>query len=275
MPLFTCQAVLFDLDGVLVDSTPCVTRVWTTWANEHGLDPDHVVHVAHGQRAIETVRKVAPQLDAEREFRNIEQMELEDTEGLRVLPGARELLEALPTERFTIVTSGTRRLATKRLKTVGLPVPANMVTADEVMHVASPIPSLTLQAQLPSALAAVIAWCLRTRPRELPLPSLPAHRSLEFRPRTRWKNSRAPLPSFHHCRRSSSAESTRAVSFSSTLTSARDDFANARLQLSVRTVWGSTHDWSQTSSSGFNASKLMHRLVPPEPARALVGTPRR
>lgn len=132
MPLFTCQAVLFDLDGVLVDSTPCVTRVWTTWANEHGLDPDHVVHVAHGQRAIETVRKVAPQLDAEREFRNIEQMELEDTEGLRVLPGARELLEALPTERFTIVTSGTRRLATKRLKTVGLPVPANMVTADEV-----------------------------------------------------------------------------------------------------------------------------------------------
>lgn len=132
MPLLTCQAVLFDLDGVLVDSTPCVTRVWTAWANEHGLDPDYVVHVAHGQRAIETIRKVAPQLDAEREMRRVEQMELDDTDGLRALPGASELLAALPPGRYTIVTSGTRKLATKRLQTVGLPVPPNMVTADDV-----------------------------------------------------------------------------------------------------------------------------------------------
>jgi mannitol-1-/sugar-/sorbitol-6-phosphatase len=132
MPRLACCAVLFDLDGVLVDSTPCVTRVWTAWANQHGLDPDYVVHVAHGQKAIETVRKVAPQLNAEREFHIIEHMELDDTDGLRVLPGARELLAALSPERYTIVTSGTRRLATKRLQVVGLPVPANMVTADEV-----------------------------------------------------------------------------------------------------------------------------------------------
>lgn len=134
MPLFTCQAVLFDLDGVLVDSTPCVTRVWTAWANQHGLDPVYVVHVAHGQKAIETVRKVAPQLEAEREFRLIEQMELDDTDGLRLLPGAKELLSAIPRNRYTIVTSGTRRLATKRLQTVGLPVPANMISADEVAN---------------------------------------------------------------------------------------------------------------------------------------------
>ncbi len=132
MPLFTCQAVLFDLDGVLVDSTPCVTRVWTTWANAHGVDPVYVVHVAHGQKAIETVHKVAPQLDAEREFRSIEQMELDDTDGLRLLPGAKELLKAIPRNRYTIVTSGTRQLATKRLQTVGLPVPANIISADEV-----------------------------------------------------------------------------------------------------------------------------------------------
>lgn len=134
MPLFTCQAVLFDLDGVLVDSTPCVTRVWTAWADKHGLAPDYVVHVAHGQRAIETVRTVAPQLDAEREFRIIEQMELDDTDGLRLLPGAKELLSAIPRNRYTIVTSGTRRLATKRLQSVGLPVPANMISADEVVN---------------------------------------------------------------------------------------------------------------------------------------------
>src|SRR5580704_4005934 len=103
MPSFCCQAILFDLDGVLVDSTPCVTRVWRAWARENGLDPEYVVHVAHGQRTIETVRKVAPQLDAQRETDLLEQRELNDTDGLRVLPGARELLAALPPERYTIV----------------------------------------------------------------------------------------------------------------------------------------------------------------------------
>ena len=134
VPLLTCQAVLFDLDGVLVDSTPCVTRVWTQWASHHGLDPERVANTAHGQKAIETVRKVTPQLDAEHEFRIIERMELADTDGLRVLPGAKGLLSAIPPERYTIVTSGTRRLATKRLHTVGLPVPSNMISADEVSN---------------------------------------------------------------------------------------------------------------------------------------------
>jgi len=134
MPLLTCQAVLFDLDGVLVDSTPCVARVWMAWANQHGLDPDYVVHTAHGQKAIETIRKVAPQLDAEHEFRIVEKMELDDTEGLRLLPGAKELLSALPPNRYTIVTSGSRGLAIKRLQTVGLPIPSNMISADEVSN---------------------------------------------------------------------------------------------------------------------------------------------
>lgn len=132
MPSFACQAILFDLDGVLVDSTPCVTRIWSAWAREHGLDPEHVVHVAHGQRTIETVRMVAPHLDAQAETDRIEQREIEDTDGLRVLPGAKALLDTLPPERYTIVTSGTRQLATKRLQVAGLPVPSRMVTADDV-----------------------------------------------------------------------------------------------------------------------------------------------
>jgi mannitol-1-/sugar-/sorbitol-6-phosphatase len=134
MPSFACQAILFDLDGVLVDSTPCVTRVWKAWAREHGLDPDYVVHVAHGQRTIETVRTVAPELDAQQETNGIELQELNDTDGLRVLPGAKELLASLALGRYTIVTSGTRQLAVKRLQVAGLPVPARMITADDVQR---------------------------------------------------------------------------------------------------------------------------------------------
>lgn len=129
---FPCKGILFDLDGVLVDSTPCVTRVWSSWAQGHGLDPTYVVEVAHGQRTIETVRKVAPLLDAQHETDRIERLEIDDTVGLQVLPGAQELLAALPPGRFTIVTSGTRRLASKRLRVAGLPVPDTMVTADDV-----------------------------------------------------------------------------------------------------------------------------------------------
>ncbi len=134
MRSLSCEAILFDLDGVLVDSTPCVTRVWTAWARGLGLDPERVVQVAHGQRTIETVRIVAPHLDAQEETNRIEQMEINDTDGLRALPGAVELLATLPPERYAIVTSGTRRLATKRLQVAGLPVPATMITADDVIR---------------------------------------------------------------------------------------------------------------------------------------------
>jgi mannitol-1-/sugar-/sorbitol-6-phosphatase len=134
MLTFSCEAILFDLDGVLVDSTPCVTRVWSAWAQEHGLDVEHVVHVAHGRPTIATVREVAPHLDAQRETDQIEQREIDDTDGLRVLPGAKELLAKLPPGRYTIVTSGTRKLATRRLQVAGLPVPANMITADDITN---------------------------------------------------------------------------------------------------------------------------------------------
>lgn len=134
MPSFRCEAILFDLDGVLVDSTQCVARIWANWAREHGLDPDYIVHVTHGMRTIELVRQVAPQLDAQAETDKIEQQELNDTDGLLVLPGAKELLHALPPDRYTVVTSGTRRLATKRLQVAGLPVPSQMITSDEVTH---------------------------------------------------------------------------------------------------------------------------------------------
>lgn len=132
MPCFEPEGILFDLDGVLIDSTPSVTRVWHRWAEEHGYDPATVIHVAHGRRAIETVEYFAPHLDSAAELLEIERRELADTEGLTVFAGVRELLRTLPDDLWTVVTSGTRALARKRLSVGGLPVPSHLVSADDV-----------------------------------------------------------------------------------------------------------------------------------------------
>ena len=129
-----CKAVLFDLDGVLVDSTAAVERVWRAWALEHHLGPAPVIEHAHGRRSIETIRVMAPELDAERENLKVESMEIEDKEGVVALPGAAELLRALPPDRCAIVTSATRPLAEARLQYAGLPLPRNLVSADDVVH---------------------------------------------------------------------------------------------------------------------------------------------
>jgi len=132
--IFTAQALLFDLDGVLVDSAPAVERTWRTWARLHGLDPARAVEQAHGRRSIETIRALAPDLDAATENKIVEEMEIEDRAGVTALPGAMEMLYGLPPNRYTIVTSATRALASARLGYAGLPVPARMVTADDVME---------------------------------------------------------------------------------------------------------------------------------------------
>lgn len=132
MVTLTCQAVLFDLDGVLVDSTPAVARVWTRWAVAHGIDPQRAIAHAHGRRSIETVRALAPELNAAEENLRVEQMEIEDKEGVTALPGAALLLTTLPQNRFAIVTSATRPLARARIGYAGLPLPEHLVTADDV-----------------------------------------------------------------------------------------------------------------------------------------------
>jgi mannitol-1-/sugar-/sorbitol-6-phosphatase len=132
--IFSAKAILFDMDGVLMDSTPSVERVWRVWAQAHGLDPESVAAQAHGRRSIETIRAVAPGLDAQKENVIVEQREIDDKEGVTALPGAAELLVNLPDDRLAIVTSATRPLAVARLGYAGLSVPRHMITAEDVVH---------------------------------------------------------------------------------------------------------------------------------------------
>jgi mannitol-1-/sugar-/sorbitol-6-phosphatase len=134
MTLITCSALLFDLDGVLIDSTPAVIRVWTRWAIAHGFDPDEVVRRAHGRPSIATIREYLPESDYEAENSEVERGEIADLNSVVPLPGARELLSALPSDRWTIVTSCTRPLAEVRLRAAGLPIPERLLTCDDVKN---------------------------------------------------------------------------------------------------------------------------------------------
>jgi mannitol-1-/sugar-/sorbitol-6-phosphatase len=134
MTLIQCSAVLFDMDGVLVDSTPAVARVWTSWALEHGLVPDEVVRQAHGRPSLATIIELLPHGDHAAENNEVERREIEDIADVIALPGALTLLRSIPQNRWAVVTSATRALAEVRLRAAGLPVPSHLVTASDLQR---------------------------------------------------------------------------------------------------------------------------------------------
>jgi sugar-phosphatase len=129
----SAAAFLFDMDGTLIDSSQAMRRVWSRWAARHGLDVADFYSILHGVRAADTIRRLAvPGLDPEAEARLIERDEVEDVEGVAPIEGAAAFLAAIPEGRWTIVTSAPPALARARLGAAGLPVPATIVTGDEV-----------------------------------------------------------------------------------------------------------------------------------------------
>jgi len=134
MKRFECQAILFDLDGVLVDSTAYIEDQWRRWARARGLEPEPFLQVCHGRRAVETIRLAAPDLDAEAEVAGFKPEDVGTSVSLGPMEGAARLLGTLPTERWAVATSGPRLMATARLRQAGLPVPSVLVCAEDVLH---------------------------------------------------------------------------------------------------------------------------------------------
>ena len=129
------QGLLFDMDGVLISSIGSVVRCWHRWCEMYGVPDGEHFEVPHGKRAVDIVRMLKPEFDeaeVAEGLRVIEDMEIEDTEGLTVLPGVKDLLRRLPAERWAIVTSATHRLLLGRLAAAGLPIPERIISGDMV-----------------------------------------------------------------------------------------------------------------------------------------------
>lgn len=132
MSTLNCQAILFDLDGTLVESTFFIERLWQDWGLRHGVTPQRMSEVMHGRPAVEIIHIVAPHLSIKDEIYALETDEISRMEGMRTYAGARELLSSLPPRQWAIVTSGSVRVATARLNYANLPRPEVFVTADDV-----------------------------------------------------------------------------------------------------------------------------------------------
>ncbi len=128
----TAGAVLFDVDGVLVDSYPAYRRIWSRWAVRRRLDPDLVWSQTHGRRPIDTIAVVAPQLDAEAEYRLVRQIMAEEGDAFPVYPDAAAVLRLLQGRRWGVVTSGRAPTVLQRLRAGGLPDPPVLVDSSQV-----------------------------------------------------------------------------------------------------------------------------------------------
>lgn len=129
---FDVDAVLFDIDGTLVDSTPAVARTWETWSARNGLDPQEVLSVCHGRRAQDTVAMFLPPAERAAAEKELLELELADMDGVVALPGVMKLLAALPPECWAAVTSGAGVLMRARLAAADLPAPQVLVAAEDV-----------------------------------------------------------------------------------------------------------------------------------------------
>jgi sugar-phosphatase len=132
MTEFHCEAVLFDCDGVLVDSELSTVAAWTRWAHDFDIEPERVMAVMQGRRSEDTIAEFLPEPMRVAAEQRIDEYEIGDAASVRAIPGALELVRAMPRGCWAVVTSGNVALATARLTAAGLSLPEVLVTADDV-----------------------------------------------------------------------------------------------------------------------------------------------
>lgn len=127
------SAFLFDMDGTILNSIAAAERIWGAWALRHGLDVASFLPTIHGARAVDTVARLAlPGVDPEQEAIGITLAEIADVEGIVEVSGAADFLRSLPADKWAVVTSAPRDLAARRMMAAGIPLPAILVTAEDV-----------------------------------------------------------------------------------------------------------------------------------------------
>jgi sugar-phosphatase len=130
------KAVLFDMDGTLVDSTQVVERAWGSWAARHNISLEDVLSFSHGRPTIATLEHFLPGRDHSEELMELAHFEETQTEGILAVPGAANVLHALQAQShpWAIVTSAWRKLAEIRIIAAGLPLPTVVVPIDEIRN---------------------------------------------------------------------------------------------------------------------------------------------
>jgi mannitol-1-/sugar-/sorbitol-6-phosphatase len=127
-----CKAILFDLDGTLIDSAARIRRLWQSWGERHGIQPESIYQVMHGRRAVEIIEMFAPHLQIEDELRVVESDEVSDMHDVQAYAGASALLSVLSRVPWAIVTSGSRQVSEAKLRYLNLPIPSVFITSEKV-----------------------------------------------------------------------------------------------------------------------------------------------
>jgi sugar-phosphatase len=129
----SCRAILFDMDGTLVDSTVVVEQVWARFADRFGLDLSVILETSHGRRMEDSIARFGPAgIDVAEVKKDLSDFEFVTTEGVVAVPGAADFVRSLPADGVALVTSAGRELATMRMRSVGVPIPGVVVTAEDV-----------------------------------------------------------------------------------------------------------------------------------------------
>ncbi|MFU0886462.1 HAD-IA family hydrolase [Kluyvera sichuanensis] len=132
MTKFECNAVLFDLDGTLVDSGPCIERLWELWAKKNHVDVKYVLSIIHGRTVSETLKLISPYFYNQKCIDEIKFTAMEALSHVSPIPGAVNLFRQLPMNKVAIVTSGIKAVSMRSIIGAGIPVPDVMITADDV-----------------------------------------------------------------------------------------------------------------------------------------------